>query len=74
MTVRRYAAHTVSDGAESFAPGVVEIEAGHVVRIDALRGEEAFTTWLGGKIEIKADGHGHKVAIHNGKPLKQDTL
>lgn len=67
---KRVAANVVMTAKETFEPGVVEIDDGHVTRAYRLRAEQERTEWLGGTIILKADDNGRQVAYHNGKPLK----
>lgn len=58
MRVRRVAAHEVIWLSEAVAMAVVEVADGVAMRCYPLDGEQPFTEWLGGVIEVRADGEG----------------
>lgn len=68
---RAFAAHTVAWGTEVLEPGVVEVAGdGAVTAAYRLLGEQPSTVWLGGRVEVLADGEGIPRAYHNGKPIQ----
>ncbi len=68
--IRRVAAHEVVTPERVFAPGVVELEAGRVVDVYSLVGEQASTEWLGGVITVENGDDRQPKAYYKGKPIK----
>lgn len=58
MPVRRVAAHEVIWLSEPTAMAAVEVADGVAQRCYHIDGEQPFTEWLGGRIEVRADGDG----------------
>ena len=54
MTRKVAANRIVTDSGECLSPGVVEIDHGMVVNVSALHGEQAFTEWMQGRIDVRS--------------------
>lgn len=68
--LRRIAANRIVVDGREYVRHVVELSDGHVTSHYALIGEQPFTEWLAGLIEIVPDSSGRLVAIHDGKVLR----
>lgn len=65
-STRRIAAHTIRwpDGSV-VRMGVVTLVNGSVAEVNPLQGEQPFTEWLGGTIELRMTDNGQLAAYKN---------
>lgn len=64
--IRKIAAHRILFDGKVLKMFVVEVIDGKVSDFRQLQGEEAYTEWLGGDIELKKNDDGDLLAYHNG--------
>lgn len=67
---RKVAAHEVTFNGQTCSMHTVTIVDGHVTAIAPLAGEEPFTEWLGGRIDVITDENGLLIAVKDNKTIK----
>lgn len=73
--MRRFGVNRVmAPGGQTIAPAVVEVEGRRVKAFYALRGEQAFTEWIGGTALLREDSGCLTASMDDGRMLGEDWL